>query len=123
MTTPLKTFNLSETALFSDRTRKKKKKSKLNNTFAIDRLRDDGFSFLNMYYSHKNDGNAFKKVTNETNTSIVLDASSKRNLNETVVLKSNRSSENISKKKVYLQLKIRRGIKRMKTSALKLKPR
>lgn len=123
---PNKPAMLSETALFSERTKKKKIKSKLNNTFAVEKLRDKGFSFLNMYYSHKNEIKFNKKHTNEINTSTVLETTSRRNINETLVLKSNRSSDNLTKKKKRNQenedigVKVKEELNKMEYTSHKL---
>jgi len=112
-TIPNMHYLISESALYSDRNKKNKRKTNLNITSTIDRMRDKGLSFISMYNSNRKDGKANKNHTNETNTSIVLDSTSRKTLNETFVLKSNRSFDNIIKKKVNLFSKIRRGIKRM----------
>jgi hypothetical protein len=84
----------------------KKKKSfrKMNKTFAVDKFSDKGISFLDMLNgNHLNKDKLSDRIgitPRELNTSTQPETTVRRNLNDTFVLKSNRSSDNVLKKQV-----------------------
>jgi hypothetical protein len=99
---PTKTYVLTE--------KKKKNNRRTNRTFANYKLNDKNMSLFNLLNTNRNIENnettekneKVEKITpRDLNTSTQPETTFRRNYNDTMLLKSNRSSEDIFKKKVF----------------------
>lgn len=113
--------------LFTEK--KKKTGRRTNRTYVNDKFYEKKMSLLNLLNSSRknekteiNEKNEkVEKITpRELNTSTQPETTFRRNCNDTLLLKSNRSSDNILKKKVRKIKLFRKGNKKMKISTTKL---
>lgn len=76
----------------------------MNKTFALDKISERGFSFFEMLNTSKHDRNGdknFRITPRDLNESTLPETNTARKgLNDTFLLRSNRSSDNILKKQV-----------------------